>query len=96
MALPAILESRGFRVNLSKTQIYNPDGRAPGAQALATHHGIGYAEEGIVLVGVPMSSQHHHIHARLDDQLLSLKQKAKRILEYAKHTEEGGNNTGHR
>ena len=26
-ALPAILESRGFRVNLSKTQIYNPDGK---------------------------------------------------------------------
>ena len=30
-ALPAILESRGFRVNLSKTQIYNPEGRTPGA-----------------------------------------------------------------
>ena len=40
-----------------------------------------------MLLGVPMSSQHHYIHARLDDQLLSLKEKAKRILEYAKHTE---------
>ena len=39
-ALPAILESRGFRVNLSKTQIYNPDGRTPGAQALATHYAL--------------------------------------------------------
>ena len=63
-ALPAILEGRGFKVNLSKAQIYKPDGRAKG------------------------HSRHDYIHARLDGQLLSPKQKAQRVIEDAiKHTE---------
>ena len=58
-ALPAALVQKGFKPNLDKTQIYNVDGRVSGAQQLAARYGIGYTEEGIVLLGVPLSSHMH-------------------------------------
>ena len=73
------LESTSVRLR-STTRMVNP--RSTGLGNTSWH----WAEEGIVLLGVPMPNQHHYIHARLDDQLLNLKEKAKRILEYAKHT----------
>ena len=72
----AILKSRGF-----KTQIYNPNGRVKLGQTLTRH---GYIEERIVLMGFPISSRYYYIYVRLDDQLLGLKEKTKRIFEYAK------------
>ena len=82
-ALPAALAQKGFKVNLDKTQIYNVDGRVEGAQQLAAQHGIGYTEEGIVLLGVPLAKQVQYVHDRLDVSLADLYTKANRVKEYA-------------
>jgi len=54
----AVMDGQIFKVRLSKTRIYNPEGNA---QRTRTRHDIGYAGEGIVLLGAPMLSQRHCI-----------------------------------
>ena len=72
-ALPAALAQKGFKPNLDKTQIYNVDGRVGGAQQLTARYGIGYNEEGRVLLGVPLSSHMQYFHDCLDVSLVWFK-----------------------